>query len=81
MNIGERATILTQNRHYDEVMEGAAAVLREILPLNADEAVAGESVAWILAASMLRSRINGALGPRVHKVIIDDGVDLSDRIG
>ena len=76
MNLGERATILTQNRHYDEVMEGAAAVLRKILPLNADETVDGESVAWLLAASMLRSRVNGAAhAPVIHTVVMSDHIE------
>lgn len=81
MNIGERATILTQTRAYNEVIEGAAKVLREMLPHDEHDVIPGGDVAWILAASMLRSRLNGAPGPRVHKVIMDDGIAMHDEIG
>lgn len=80
MNIGERATALAYSQSREEVLDGATRAIEELANQPVSELVPGESVARILAAAIVRTRLNGGPG-RVVTRVMDDGVRISDQIG
>lgn len=80
MNIGERATALAREFSREQVLGNAQAALRRVSATEAGELVAGHDVAWLLAAAMLKSTINGG-APRVITRVMDDGCAVADKLG
>jgi hypothetical protein len=79
MNIGEKATILARSYSREDVLARANEMLTNVAYLEVDELVSGHAVAWLLAAAMVKTVINGA--PRIITRVMDDGVPVTDRLG
>lgn len=80
MNIGERAEVIARTYGRQVVLDLAGIALRSVAEIPAAELVPGESVARIIAAALVRSKINGG-EPRVVTRVLDDGCALSDQAG
>ena len=80
MNIVERAQVITINFPRDEVRSRADQVLLRVGEELVGELVAGEDVAWLVAAMLTRITVNGS-GPRVFVRTMDDAVKLKDGLG
>ena len=79
MNIGEKAMTIAHSHAREEVLERAACVVARICIEPCDGLVAAHDVAWLVAAGLVKTVVNGA--PRIITKILDDAVKLTDRIG
>lgn len=79
MNIGEKATTLACGHDRETVLAQAAAVLQGILLEDLDALIGGREVAWLVAAAMVKTVVNGA--PRVVTRVLSDHVQTDDRVG
>ena len=79
MNIGEKAMIYAHEHTREEILRRAAAVLASICTWDIDGLVSGRDVAWLVAAGLVKTVVNGA--PRVIEKVMSDGVGLTDRVG